>query len=204
MQVSAGERHSIAVDSAGRVWAWGNNEEGQLGQADRMNSATPRRVPGLPDLMPALYAVAIGDHSLAVMLASSRVPEESISGTACKPAWHRSGQQRALPSLTGTGDKQSVLHRYQRPLGKRSGRSSQPIECLPDFGQNCHYSPCTCSSQNKSVSQGCEQVFWHYARALRVGRGTVASRSVSESFATCPHLIFLSALLLTVLLGAQT
>lgn len=38
--VAAGHYHSLAVSGDGRVWAWGRNEEGQLGRG----VATPRFV----------------------------------------------------------------------------------------------------------------------------------------------------------------
>ncbi len=67
--IGAGSRYSLAVRSDGTVWAWGNNEHGQLGvptadaQSIRINRVDPGRVPGPVDIV----AVAAGfDVSLAL------------------------------------------------------------------------------------------------------------------------------------------
>ncbi|KAJ1703470.1 hypothetical protein LUZ63_003249 [Rhynchospora breviuscula] len=49
-QVAAGHYHSLAVTSEGEVWAWGRNEEGQLGRcidSPRNSWCKPERVRGL-------------------------------------------------------------------------------------------------------------------------------------------------------------
>ena len=35
VMVAAGHSHSAAITSAGKVWMWGRNKHGQLGQGDR-------------------------------------------------------------------------------------------------------------------------------------------------------------------------
>ena len=45
--VSAGADHSMALRSDGSVWAWGQNNDGQLGDGTKTNRATPVRVPGI-------------------------------------------------------------------------------------------------------------------------------------------------------------
>lgn len=61
--VSAGGRHTLALDSDGRVWAWGDNEYGQLGIGKRDSSNTPIQVAGVEGIV----AVAAGAlHSVAV------------------------------------------------------------------------------------------------------------------------------------------
>ena len=62
-QVSAGTRHSLALDNNGNVWAWGDNTYGELGNGTTNNSSTPLEVSGLPTVV----AVAAGqDESFAV------------------------------------------------------------------------------------------------------------------------------------------
>jgi hypothetical protein len=59
------ERHSLAVDGAGVVWAWGANASGQLGNGDATGATqySPVQVPGLSGMI----AVAAGqDYSLAI------------------------------------------------------------------------------------------------------------------------------------------
>ncbi|KAF3321432.1 Ultraviolet-B receptor UVR8 [Carex littledalei] len=50
IQVAAGHYHSLAVTAEGEVWAWGRNEEGQLGRcidSPRNSWSKPERVRGL-------------------------------------------------------------------------------------------------------------------------------------------------------------
>lgn len=46
-QVSAGGRHSLAVDSEGRVWAWGYNKFGQVGDSTTETRYAPVRLAGI-------------------------------------------------------------------------------------------------------------------------------------------------------------
>jgi alpha-tubulin suppressor-like RCC1 family protein len=62
-RVAAGESYYVAMKSDGSVWAWGQNDSGQLGDGTTMNRSTPVEVPGLTGVV----AVAAGwHHSLAV------------------------------------------------------------------------------------------------------------------------------------------
>ena len=61
--IAAGEYHSLALRSDGTVWAWGDNEFGQLGDGSTTNRLVPVRVHGLRDVT----GIAAGTtHSLAV------------------------------------------------------------------------------------------------------------------------------------------
>lgn len=62
--IAAGEQHTLAVDLQGRVWAWGFNEYGQLGQPTSVKySNKPVLVSGVNDVV----AVAAGaNHSVAL------------------------------------------------------------------------------------------------------------------------------------------
>lgn len=44
VEVAAGLNHSLARDDAGRVWAWGSNEYGQLGLSDNNNGKDDEHV----------------------------------------------------------------------------------------------------------------------------------------------------------------
>jgi alpha-tubulin suppressor-like RCC1 family protein len=62
-QVAAGENHSVALDSQGFVWAWGDNGRGQLGDGTVSYSVTPVQVQNL-DSVTAI--VAGWGHALAL------------------------------------------------------------------------------------------------------------------------------------------
>jgi alpha-tubulin suppressor-like RCC1 family protein len=58
-----GYAHTLALKSDGTVWAWGNNDRGQLGVGDFNNRSLPVQVLGLSNIV----AIAAGNqHSLAL------------------------------------------------------------------------------------------------------------------------------------------
>ncbi|OMO89522.1 Regulator of chromosome condensation, RCC1 [Corchorus olitorius] len=66
--ISAGHYHSLAIDSRGGLWAWGRNQEGQLGRdplASRDSWNNPKRVEGL-DHVNVCAAFASGVTSAAI------------------------------------------------------------------------------------------------------------------------------------------
>ncbi len=60
-KLASGQLHSLAVDASGKLWAWGDNEYGQLGDGSGENRDVPVEVPG----MERTAAVAGYWHSLA-------------------------------------------------------------------------------------------------------------------------------------------
>jgi alpha-tubulin suppressor-like RCC1 family protein len=66
--VAAGESHSLALTSDGKVWTWGDNMFGQLGDGTLLSRATPASVP----LAPAI-AVA-GGHFFSRALGANGAP----------------------------------------------------------------------------------------------------------------------------------
>ena len=42
--IAAGSQYNIAIMGDGSLWAWGNNEYGQLGNGTRTNSSTPQKI----------------------------------------------------------------------------------------------------------------------------------------------------------------
>jgi len=62
-QIAAGERHTIALKSNGELWAWGNNQYGQLGIGGAAESQVPMRIG-----MDTWTTIAAGRfHTLAIM-----------------------------------------------------------------------------------------------------------------------------------------
>ncbi|KAL1192877.1 Ultraviolet-B receptor UVR8 [Cardamine amara subsp. amara] len=67
--ISAGHYHSLAVTSTGEIWAWGRNDEDQLGRIEidssKCSRSEPKRVEGL-DNVNVLSAFASGVVSAAI------------------------------------------------------------------------------------------------------------------------------------------
>lgn len=63
IQLAAGDRHTLALKNDGTVWAWGNNDYGQLGDGTTTTRTTAVQVPSLFNIT----KIAAGNrHSLAV------------------------------------------------------------------------------------------------------------------------------------------
>jgi alpha-tubulin suppressor-like RCC1 family protein len=64
--ISAGSSHSLALDSAGNVWAWGLNAAGQLGNGQNIDQHSPTRAT-FPAGTPAITKISAGGgHNLAL------------------------------------------------------------------------------------------------------------------------------------------
>ena len=81
-QVAAGSNHSLAVTASGQLYAFGDNEYGQLGSATNSGTGNPNPTPTLVSLPGEVGRVtqvgAGGDHSLAVT-ASGQLYEFGIN-----------------------------------------------------------------------------------------------------------------------------
>ena len=62
--VTAGDRHTCAVDDTGRLWCWGNNDNGRLGTGDLLERRTPMVIltPG-----PVRAIDSVFDHTCAIL-----------------------------------------------------------------------------------------------------------------------------------------
>ena len=67
--VTAGAHHSCAVTASGRLYCWGRNEEGQLGDG----TTTERHVPTLVEGLSGVREVALGDLHTCALLGSGAV-----------------------------------------------------------------------------------------------------------------------------------
>ena len=54
--IAAGGDFSVALESDGSVWAWGQNDRGQLGNGTKVQSGKPARVTGLTGRFVAVAA----------------------------------------------------------------------------------------------------------------------------------------------------
>lgn len=65
--IAAGGYHSLALDSEGRVWAWGDNGDGQLGIGDQGDQYIPQQVQTGDGVLEGITAISAGYyHSLAL------------------------------------------------------------------------------------------------------------------------------------------
>ncbi len=60
--ISSTRSHTLALDADGKVYAWGNDSYGQLGQGRDIVRSTPTQVAGLP----AVSQIALAAHALAI------------------------------------------------------------------------------------------------------------------------------------------
>ncbi len=60
--IASSRRHTLALDAAGKVYAWGNDSTGQLGQGRAIHRTSPFQVPGLSQIT----HIALAGHGLAV------------------------------------------------------------------------------------------------------------------------------------------
>ncbi|MHB1452868.1 MAG: RCC1 domain-containing protein [Saccharofermentanales bacterium] len=67
LSVSAGGSHSLYLDADGIVYAWGNNESGQLGDGTQISRDTPAPVAGLTSVISIsagyMYNMAVGEFT---------------------------------------------------------------------------------------------------------------------------------------------
>jgi len=90
-QVVTGFGHSVVLRDDGTVWAWGRNEEGQLGNGNRVNQATPVRFRIEPftfqgrTFTPPEYVTQIASHKIHTMALGN-------DGTVWAGGWNQEGQ----------------------------------------------------------------------------------------------------------------
>jgi len=68
--VCAGREHALAVTFDGELWAWGNNDHGQLGTGDHRDAVLPQRledVAGAAGRVARFHGVAAGDFHCAAV-----------------------------------------------------------------------------------------------------------------------------------------
>lgn len=64
-EISAGFRHSLALDSGGNVFAWGHNYHGEIGNGTNIDLSVPTKLVGLQNIISISagydYSLALGD-----------------------------------------------------------------------------------------------------------------------------------------------
>ncbi len=98
--LAAGQVHSLALRSDGRVMAWGNNGSGQLGDGTTTQRLTPVPVPGLTGVV----AVAAGSSHSVALKSDSTVMAWGYNGNGqlgLGTGPYQSLSPTAVPGLTG-------------------------------------------------------------------------------------------------------
>lgn len=93
--IAAGNAHSLAVNSAGQVWTWGDNTHGQLGDGTTSDRWAPVHVAGTGTASIVVSAAGGNRHSLAITLTGAVVAWGSNANGALGL-----GLQSAGPLLT--------------------------------------------------------------------------------------------------------
>jgi hypothetical protein len=137
--VSAGENHSIALDSNGSVWTWGNNYYGKLGNNDPYNdSDTPVRVlsgeQGLYVYLKNIIAISAGwDHCIA--LEKYDPVDPNCNGRVY--TWGRGGPGGSEP--------------YYSPYGGRLGNGTTDDSYTPVKVKAGEQDPCNPNSYLRNI-----------------------------------------------------
>ncbi len=101
-QVAAGGNHSLAVTASGQLYAFGENDFGQLGNATNNGTGNPNppTLVGLPgETGPVTQVAAGGGHSLAVT-ASGQLYAFGLNGTGQLGSTTNNGTSEANPTPT--------------------------------------------------------------------------------------------------------
>ena len=120
-RVSAGRAHSVAVSESGTVYSWGDGARGQLAHREdgkKSDDDAPRAagvapVAGLPRGREVLFAVAAGDHTVAVV----------------GPAPVRAAAARGAPAAAGFKSATATFGGGERPTA--SGAATRPTALPP-------------------------------------------------------------------------
>jgi len=100
--IAGGGFHSLALRSDGTVWAWGENDTGELGDGSATNRATPVQVSGLT----GVAAIAAGTHHSLALKSDGTVRAwgynfyGQLGDGSARTAWRRSRS----PGFRGGGD----------------------------------------------------------------------------------------------------
>jgi alpha-tubulin suppressor-like RCC1 family protein len=160
-QVGAGERHSLALTSTGQLYAFGSNEDGQLGSATNSGTTNPTPTPtlvSLPGASGPVTQVGAGErHSLALTSTGQlyafgsnedgQLGSATNSGTAnptptptlvslpgaSGPATQVAAGLRHSLALTSTGQLYAFGYNFKGQLGSEANNNPNPIPTPVDL-----------------------------------------------------------------------
>jgi hypothetical protein len=124
-QFSAGSYHSLAIDSVGRAWAWGDNFYGQLGTGNAGGAEATYELLYDSDV-PVLVTVPSGHPGTWLQISAGSVHSLGIDNNGKGWAWGFNGNRptRHCPRTTQTNEK-SPPPSAPPPANRRPGSSSR-------------------------------------------------------------------------------
>jgi hypothetical protein len=143
--VAAGGSHSLALDSAGRVWAWGDNSSGQLGDGTTTSQLTPEAINKSSGA--TFAAISAGTlHSVAATFAEVPGPPIDVkviphNGSA-KVSWQPPSTTGSSP-ITGYVVTATPTYNDRRPR-PQAGSVSEAVDSstlsvtIPGLAEDCH------------------------------------------------------------------
>src|SRR5690606_21655974 len=141
--------HTLGLDATGQLWAWGHNEQGQLGLGHRNFVPAPRPVPGTRFQAVAgglLHSVALdgggrvwswgrNDQGQLGRTGAQEIPDEVVLPDGVLVRGIAAGGAHSL-ALTTDGQLWGWGHNVFHQLGNRapgSGLAPQALNGLPAF-----------------------------------------------------------------------
>jgi uncharacterized repeat protein (TIGR02543 family) len=109
VSVSAGYGHSLAVDALGRVWAWGNNAYGQLGNGTSGSSADVSRPVLVDDAATGTPDGLFGDHVKVVSVSAGYGHSLAIDALGRVWAWGYNGYGQLGNGTSGADVSRPML-----------------------------------------------------------------------------------------------
>lgn len=104
--VAAGDDHSLALRKDGTVWAWGGNENGQLGIAGTSNQLKPVQVKGLSHIV----TIAAGMYESAAIQSSGEIWAWGLANNVgAEDKVIRKPEQLVMPSQEMTSNEFGVI-----------------------------------------------------------------------------------------------
>jgi alpha-tubulin suppressor-like RCC1 family protein len=113
VRVAAGPRHSVALDGAGRVWSWGNNNDGNLGHSGTTHTPYAKEVQkqsgGALDNIVAITAGGYQTYDVNGVVTAVNGFTLAIDVNGQVYAWGYNGQGEFCNGTTGTGAQSSAV-----------------------------------------------------------------------------------------------
>jgi alpha-tubulin suppressor-like RCC1 family protein len=130
--ISAGDNFSVAIDSSGNVYAWGDDSAGQLGDnrfGSGVISTTPLRVHGLNN---------VGTLSAALAVASRANGSDALNSDHTLAAWGTGNQPQSIyPVIVpGAGGAGTLFPMVGVGAGYNTTMTVDPTAALWDWGDN--------------------------------------------------------------------